>query len=420
MTKKIEVLDALPGCGKTYAITKYMADNRERPWLYLSPLASEVYPENTDEDKEHKTVVEKAEEFGLQFVYPTEDSDSNKSEQILEMLREGLDVACTHNLMLRFTKAHIEAIMLNGYNVVCDETLDLLSGYSMTADDYNFLKKHEFISIDPVNGRVSFKDQAMGDKARYFDVKLLCDLGCLYAAPRAERMLVTQLSLDLIKQANRFILITYNYKNSLMDDFLGLHGFESENINYIQTRKTNAEAKANIVNLLTILETPSVLKAQKGSMSKLSKTWFINASSSAVDEIVNVIGSCARKVKALKKSDLIFTMPKDIVFPPRKSSYKMSNKFISKESWLACNCRATNEYSKAKLAVHAYNLYPNVAVVAYLHDMGCKVDQDKYALNMMIQWLWRGCIRNGEPMSIAIISKRMSIIFKDWLVKVDL
>ena len=417
MTKKIELLDALPGCGKTYAITHYMAEHRSNPWLYLSPLASEVYGVDQDDPN---TVVAKAAEKGLQMYTPSDNAEGTKTDQILTFLEEGLDVACTHNLMLRFTKKHIAAIKKHKYNVVCDETLDLLAAYNMEKDDFEFLKNHELISINPDNGRVIFKDVDMGDKARYADVKILCDLGCLFSAPRSERMLVTQLSTDLLTESNRFILITYNYKGSLMDNFLSLHGFTHEKLQGIKTRFDNKEAKEKIVNLLTILETPSVLKVQKGTASKLSKSWWLNASKDSRDEVINAIGSCARKTKAMKKDDLIFTLPKDIIENQRSNGYKISNKFFSKDSWVACNCRATNEYANAKLAVQAYNLFPNVSVVAYLQDMGCRVDAENYALNMLIQWVWRGCIRNAEPMYVAFLSKRMSTIFKDWLCNVDL
>ena len=40
MTKQIEIVDALPGSGKTYSIFDYMADDQSKPWLYLSPLES--------------------------------------------------------------------------------------------------------------------------------------------------------------------------------------------------------------------------------------------------------------------------------------------------------------------------------------------------------------------------------------------
>lgn len=421
MTKKIEVLDALPGCGKTYAITKYMAENRERPWLYLSPLASEVYPDEKNQDDPSCTnVVDRAGELGLQLFVPIDDSDSTKSKQVLEFLEEGLDIACTHNLMLRFTRKHIEAIKRHKYNVVCDETLDLLAAYSIEKDDFDFLKEQNLISVDPVVGRVSFKDVDMGDKARYSDVKLLCDLGCLFAAPRSERMLVTQLSTDLMKECNRFILITYNYDGSLMHQFLNLHGFSYEIFNEVKLRYDSNEAKKKIAALLNIIETRSVLEVQRGLQNKLSKSWWNNASKEAKDAVFKAIASCIKKSKATKKTDYIFTCPKDVIEPKTVKGYKPSTRYVSRDSWLACNCRATNEYASAKLAIQAYNLYPNVAVVSYLRDMGCEVNQESYALNMLIQWLWRGCIRNGEPMDVVLLSNRMSVIFKYWLTKADL
>jgi hypothetical protein len=411
MPTNLELLDSLPGTGKTTAIFKYMSEHRQQPWLYLSPAASEAYDR----------AVEAAANFEMEIYIPTEESDSTKTEQILEFLEEGFDVACTHNLMLRFTKKHIEAIRKHKYNVVCDETLDLLSAYNIEKDDFDYLKSMDLISIDQKTGRVSYDGRPMGDKARYADVKLLCDLGCLFSAPRSERMLVTQLSTDLIRVSNRFILITYNYKNSLMDNFLSLHGFTYQNIEGVKTQTDNKEAKAKLATLLTFIETPSVKNIQKGSSTKLSKSWWLNrASNEDKDAVIKAIASCITKAKASKKQDTIFTLPKDIVKKPRSNSYEMKSTMVSKESWLACNTRATNNYADAFLAVQAYNLFPNAAVLAYLQDMGCKVDNENYALNMLIQWLWRGCIRKGEPMHVALLSKRMSVIFKEWLVSVDL
>lgn len=34
------------------------------------------------------------------------------------------------------------------------------------------------------------------------------------------------------------------------------------------------------------------------------------------------------------------------------------------------------------------------------------VDINVFALSEMLQWLWRGCIRKGEPMVVAVGSKK--------------
>lgn len=51
----------------------------------------------------------------------------------------------------------------------------------------------------------------------------------------------------------------------------------------------------------------------------------------------------------------------------------------------------------------------------HLAARGVKVDRDIYSLSEMIQWLWRGCIRKGEPMNIYIPNLRMRQLLIDWL-----
>lgn len=58
-------------------------------------------------------------------------------------------------------------------------------------------------------------------------------------------------------------------------------------------------------------------------------------------------------------------------------------------------------------------------VKAFLQDHGHVVRDDVFALNMMLQWLFRGCIRKkgNSKMKVAFLSQRMSTLFKDWLCK---
>ena len=65
--------------------------------------------------------------------------------------------------------------------------------------------------------------------------------------------------------------------------------------------------------------------------------------------------------------------------------------------------------------VHLINRYPLVCVNAYLQDFGCKMNPNVFALSEMLQWLWRGCIRNKEPMNVVIGSERMYWLFMNWL-----
>ena len=44
-----------------------------------------------------------------------------------------------------------------------------------------------------------------------------------------------------------------------------------------------------------------------------------------------------------------------------------------------------------------------------------KVDENSYALSELLQWIWRSQIRNGEPITIYIPSKRMRESLKNFL-----
>jgi hypothetical protein len=61
------------------------------------------------------------------------------------------------------------------------------------------------------------------------------------------------------------------------------------------------------------------------------------------------------------------------------------------------------------------NIYPNLGVQHYLNDYGLPVDPDQYALSEILQFIWRGSIRDHKEMSVYIGSKRMKRLVQEWL-----
>lgn len=414
MTKLVEVLDALMGSGKTHAIIEYMAKNQQKPWLYISPMLEET----------ETRVPERASELNLELFVPYEDNLYTKSETCLKALSEARNICCTHSLMHKFTKQHLRLIEQQGYQVVSDEELNLINGYDIKKSDYDFLVRNKMIDIDE-NGKVTFLDQEMDNNARYGDIKAKADLGMLYSAQRSNRMMVIQLSPMIIDAANRFILLTYNYKGSIMNTFLDMHKYQYKEFTEVTLYKTNSEIIKELQTRIEFIEIPSVNKIQQ--RYSLSKSWWVNSTATQKTEVSKTIRSCMRKVGKRRES-LFYTIPKDSV----SSSY-FDKKHIGAEplndsngspmehtrTFIACNARSTNVYQDKELAVHAYNLFPNQAVKAFLQDKGHVCNDDLFALNMLLQWLFRGCIRKkgDSKLHVALLSKRMSTLFKEWLVK---
>lgn len=95
---------------------------------------------------------------------------------------------------------------------------------------------------------------------------------------------------------------------------------------------------------------------------------------------------------------------------------KVKSTNASASNLLSFNIRATNDYEDKEYAIHALNVFSNVTVSSYLKGYGFIINEDAYALNTAVQWLFRGCIRKREKrMKVTFLSKRMNALFKEWL-----
>lgn len=416
MTQQIEILDRLPGCGKTHAIFNYMAEHSEQPWLYLSPMKSEI----------QNRVPTESDRVGMEFFIAVERGDhpdyKTMGLQVLEAMKEGKSVACTHNLMLRFTDEHITQVKEKGYNIVCDEELDLIKGYNnLKHGDVSFLVENKHIEISPEDGKVTFLSE-MSTESRYGDIKLFSDMGCLYSAKSRSEFLVIQISPKIVKAANRFVLLTYNYTGSVMDTFMTMHGFSSKNIEGVNTRKQNKDVAKELLELITFIETPSVKKWHRRK-SCFSSTWWKNVSKEDLESIQKAIKSIMTQRK-VNSTDLMVTFPMGNLTGRGSDNERVSKildlpKVNTDIAYVTYNTRATNAFAHKTLAIHLTNLYPMQPVMVYMQDMGFVCDSDAYALSTLVQWLFRGCIREGKPMQVALFSERMSTLFKHWLVSVE-
>lgn len=415
MTKQIKVLDALPGCGKTTAIYKHMNSNQDNPWLYLSPMKDEV------EIRLHNDI----EHLGLTIdFFIAEDKSTNKERktmtmQVLEALKRKENIACTHALMLRFTDEHIKEITASGYQVVCDEELNLISAYNdLTKADIDFLLENKHIQISETDGCISLLSD-IPDDSRYSDVAMYARMGCLYAAKKRNNFLVLQMSPKIIEAASDFILLTYLYKGSIMDTFMTMHGYTSTKFE-LELLYSEKERISQVRNLLQIIETPAVKKAQKHA---LSASWWRTASKEDISSLEKNFVSLVR-ASGLSSDLVMHTLPKanhnGRDGNERTSKLFKPAKFDTNNSFVYSTARATNDYAHKQLAIHMLNVYPNQPVLAYMQDMTYVCDSENYALSTLLQWLFRGCIRKNEPMKVALLSGRMSLLLKQWLSRVDL
>ena len=57
----------------------------------------------------------------------------------------------------------------------------------------------------------------------------------------------------------------------------------------------------------------------------------------------------------------------------------------------------------------------NVGEKTFYYAHGIEADDDIYALSIMVQWIWRSAIRDGDEIYIYVPSKRMRELLIGWI-----
>jgi hypothetical protein len=401
---RVKLVDYMMGAGKSTGILDWMDANPQNSYIFVSPLLSEV--------EEGGRVHTHLKNVSLEI---PSDSQGSKSSSLLSMLKAGDSIACTHSLYLSMTDRHFTELELRGYVVIIDEEVDVIDGFNKCSkDDLQWLLEKGDISIRDEDGMVEWvgSRDKITSKHKYHSFLQYCDAKALYSTKRSDTMMVSQLPIKLFEVAKEVIILTYMFDGNILDSFLKLKGFEVEKFNGFTC--TNPD-KGKIRELLTVI--PPNRKLKNYSMSS---TWWSEANGKQINDVANFIRTAARG-NGLVADDVLWTIPKSrAVKQSGQSKNLMTPRGYTRDSsrgtcYLSATTRATNDYAHKKGMFHCYNRRPLVPVSAYLQDYDCNIDFKVFAVSEMVQWLWRGCIRNGEPMVVAIGSERMYNYFTEWL-----
>lgn len=427
---KVEVLDAIMSSGKTTNVLKWIDSNPHEKYIYVTPLLDEAENRLTNPNFGCESTKFYSPERET-YSYFDEDGNkrlaSSKAVGFLRLLKEGKNISCTHALFMRCTQEILDKVKEQGYIIILDEELDVitpLGGYSKADIDY-ILTSGSVISAP--DGKVSWVKEVKDGEFKYGVLKGLCDEGLLYSAPHCPQMLVVQLPIGLITAAKRFIILTYLFDGSILDCFLRLNEVVIEKFTDVVVDERGI--KESLSHLIEIVGVNFTSRLRNES---LSTTWYSvpNSNLKLIERAIRSV-CVSSEVKAV---DVMYTFPKVYAFPLRNNGRKISpngyrpesilrgvkddcGMSITNKCWVDAGCRATNTLSHKTLMIHAHNRYPHQTVKIYLDGRGYPINKDNFALAEMLQWLFRGCIRNKEPMKVCILSERMLKLFKDWMEK---
>ena len=402
----LKVVDAICGSGKTSFIFNHIRScGNEKKWIFVSPYLDEV-----GEDGEQGRIQKELPEF--KFVSPT--PNPNKSADFLRHVKKGRNIAITHKLFTIFTLEIAQAIKEQGYSLVIDETIDLVNFYEdVVGDDVAGLVMAGFI-LQGESGHLSWNyDKFPNYNGRDKAIKDLCDIGCLWLY--GDNILIQRVPPSCIGACKEVFILTYMFEGSLMHSWCKLNNLSWEYYTPPSLRDTK-QIKNTIRESLNIISPSSIIKDihykdRKYREGVFSASWWANASVPLLTEIKSSVESTLKH--NMTKGNTFWTTFKDYKDIMAGRGYSRSVR--GRSPFLSKNTRASNEYRDCTKCIYMVNIYPNTTLENHLKQFGVEIDRDKYALSEMIQFIFRGCIRDEKEMDVLILSERMRTLLEEWL-----
>lgn len=377
---KVIVDDRIMGSGKTYTAIQHMNGNTDSRYMYVTPFLTEV-----------ERIID---ETVAPFYQPeNKNSEGSKLSGLRWLVDKGYNIVTTHSLFHKLTKEDYE--MFSEYELILDEVTTPIEMENISIKDAELLFNNGTISVD-ANGKVSWDDKGY-DEGRFRGFRERVETNNVVYVD--SMFFIWSFPIEIFSSFKTAKILTYLFNGSILKYY-----FEYNDIDYDVQTEDDRATKKKIKSLLNIYEGNS--NRIGSSKAALSVNWYKNMNSSQRKSVVNGIRNVVRNFGA-KSEYIAFTTFKD--FKERISFNGYKNGFIS------INSRATNDYNFKTVMVYAANRYLNPNLKKVFSSRGVNVHEEDFALAEMIQWIWRGCIRDGKPMNLYIPSKRMRNLLMNWL-----
>lgn len=414
----ITVIDAICGSGKTEFCIQYMNEHGgigdgNKLFIYVTPYLSEI-------ERIKRSCP------NLQFYDPINKGDG-KLESLKKLIANGENIATTHALFTSIDQEVLELLKGSGYTLILDEVLNVINEYTISKADMNLLLRGNLCSI---------RDRMLKWNDKYYtgkfqELKLMSDIGNIHYY--RDTFLFWTITPDSFRVFDEVFVLTYLFNGQIQKYFYDLHNITYNMKSIIKENDTyklvpyskEYDNRDKLRDLLEIYEDSGKSKlnsnyAKKITNTTLSSTSLKNMSSENYIRLKKNIDTFFRNnCKAANKE--VFWTTLTAIAPNLNGKFN-TFKFAkggkntydkNKCNFVSHNARSTNSYGERKYCAYIYNRFMHPIEKAFFEDNNVNVDEDLLALSDLIQWIFRGSIRNGIPMKVYIPSIRMrNLLYK--------
>lgn len=220
---------------------------------------------------------------------------------------------------------------------------------------------------------------------------------------------------DLITSFKDVIILTYLFEGQSLHHFLEMYHLSYK---YIGIQKDNdrfrfceypgytPEYVSRLVDMIHILDGEKMNSIGE-NLHALSMSWY-DGKPEEVERLKKNVYNCINNIwRGSPSNEKLWGC---------FQSYRhlVQGKGFSK-SFLTFNAKSTNAYRDRKYLIYIVNLFMNVNDKRFYQSHGINVDEDAYALSIMVQWIWRSAIRDGDEIYLYIPSRRMRTLLTNWI-----
>lgn len=426
----INIIDDLPGKGKSsFAIQKINegVDTGFGEWEdTYTPINDFIFVTPYKDEINRILSNTKAE-----FLAPENTTYKNKSESLRHLIISSESIVTTHKLFLGISDNLIPLLEYKKYTLIIDEALDIISEVDITRDDIKLLLDANAIQID-LKGKVEWiNDNYRSESNNFAKIKDLADQDKLYSN-KNKTAFFKLYNPKIFEAFDDIYILTYLFDGQFLKyyfDFFKIdytkYSLKKNGDKYVLSpyKKENENRKLIKDNLIIYEDIQSTsgprpkLNNLEGALkeSAYCTSWFKDASDEILNQLNKNIENYFKNKVDCNQGDLYWTTLTK--FAPVLSSTKC--KYIGNSSkeinFAPLNLRATNKYGDRFAMAYIYNRYMFPKIKHFFVEYGIEVNKNLFAVSELIQFIFRGCIRNGKTLNCYIPSYRMRTLLYKWL-----
>lgn len=399
--EKVSVVDSRCGSGKTQWSIRYMNENKDKKFVFVTPYLKEV-----------DRIIKNCDEF-----YTPTNEKISKSESFDLLIEENKNIATTHQLLNHLTIETIEKIKNSNYELVLDEVMDVVSETQLQDNDRKALIELGFFIEE--NGQLKMGNAELAysyDDTKWAYFKIVNGIKRKNLEIFENKILMWLFPIDIFNSFKKIFILTYMFDGYPMSpyfkfnkiDYKKYMAYYNESISNFDIKEYGSENNSSIKRLITIFDDDKINEVGDHK-SSFTDYWYKNKIED--DTIIQLRKNIMNIVKNRAKCKI-----DDVLWTSFKSYQKIVVSEKTKDkNFISHNLRATNDYDEKWVVMYFVSRNYNPIIKRWFKSKGIDVNDDMFALSEMIQWVFRSRVRKGETIYLYCPSKRMRGLFKKWL-----